>query len=788
MTSLKKTKFTRLALSCFLILAPGFCHAAVAQTLTKNVLSTSAVAAKAGVAEMLKVSEDQTQGLTLSFTPVVQKSAVRINSKAYSRFHMESSGYVERYGYPRLPFVSRLVAIPDGMDVSVAVTKSAPRALTGVSVEPAPPPYEDNELYEAPPVKENAKAYASAALFPPKPYEFVETGRLRGVRVGVLRLYPLQYRAAEKKLLIHDNLEAQVKFQGTATATVKPKWTLSDSAVTGMLINKSTLGGLIQKYDFNSIPAVSLSEDYVDLEFLIVTHPDFKDAADALAEWKNEKGIKTIVRDLNTTGSTVAEIDEYVENTYDLCGGTLQYLMILGDSEYVPTDYYQVCADGDTTCTTVDIATDLPYAEFDGDVYPELAYGRIPANSLDEANAAVNKILSYEQDPPTGAFYYDNFTFAGYFQDNGSDGGADVANDGIDDRSYIQTQETIRDALVLEGKTVERIYTAGSTYLTTNPDGPQYYEGGVTPLPSEILVQYDAGGVNVGYAWDGNSTQITDDFNSNRSLLFHRDHGNWNGWSSPSFKYGDLAGLTNTDYPVLFSINCLTGRYDHETGWWSDQSLESFAEQALVLPDHGPASLVAASRATSTSRNNTMSKGLFDALWDSVVTDSSHPDASGGDDPILRLGDVLNYAKLYVTLHHSSFTEHFHHYYVAGDPTLEILRDPAFRFVAFDIRSWLETREALLAGRTVQMSVVTPMRDPRALVKLYLGNEHYILGKEVGSTVTKGGMKRTYSFDLAQFATQGKLWLSQVKLAPTSYPMRLSMTAPGYQPLRAVLK
>lgn len=786
------TSFLRLLKSGFLlffilVICPAVLWAAVAQTVTQNSLSADKTVVKPGLPQMLKIEESPGQGVTFSFTPVLRQSQIKIQEKGYAHFSLRDGGFVETVGFPRLPFISRLVAIPEGAKVSVTLGASSSRILNNISVEPAPPRYEDNDDYVALPVKEDAKAYASNELFPAAPYEFIETGRLRGVRVGVLRLYPAQYRAAKKQLVVYDNLNVQIRFQGVIATAPKSKWTAADIGIVGMFANSKTLSGLIQSYVFpSSVPALSLSDDYMNLEYLIVTHPDFEDAADTLADWKNEKGIRTVVQDLDTTGWTVEEIDTYVSNAYSLSGGTLKYLLIMGDSDYVPVSYYEVCADGSTTCTTLDIASDLFYAEFDGDIYPELAYGRIPSNTLDEAYAAVDKILSYEQDPPSNFYYYQNFTFAGYFQDNGSDGGSAVANDGIDDRSFIETMETVRDALLLEGKTVDRIYTPGSSYLTTNPDGPQYYEDGTTPLPADLLVQYDAGGTNIGFPWDGDTTQIVDDFNSNRSLLFHRDHGNYNGWSSPTLHSSDLSSLTNTSFPVLFNVSCLTGRYDHETGWWSDQTEESFAEQSLALANHGPASLVTAARATSTSLNNTMSKGLFDALWDGVVSDSDHHDAStGADVPITRLGDVLNYAKLYVDLHHSSIDQHFHHYYVAGDPTLEILRSMPLRSTTAGFKNLFDVMDAVKTGRPLDLQVIFREYELRdVVITLYIDPTHYVSAKEIFMTAaTDQGMGRTYQFDTSELLKDQE-WLQRFTAAPESFPVHVTVRAKGYAPLR----
>ncbi len=50
------------------------------------------------------------------------------------------------------------------------------------------------------------------------------------------------------------------------------------------------------------------------------------------------------------------------------------------------------------------IASDIPYADLDGDGVPDLAIGRIPADSADELAAILRKTIEYEQRSESGAW------------------------------------------------------------------------------------------------------------------------------------------------------------------------------------------------------------------------------------------------------------------------------------------------------------------------------------------------------------------------------------------------
>ena len=73
-------------------------------------------------------------------------------------------------------------------------------------------------------------------------------------------------------------------------------------------------------------------------ELIIITHTSFRQAADKLAKWKNDKGILTSVFEVD--GSvTAGQIGAFVDQRYDQCIVRPSYLLLLGDAEFVPTFY-----------------------------------------------------------------------------------------------------------------------------------------------------------------------------------------------------------------------------------------------------------------------------------------------------------------------------------------------------------------------------------------------------------------------------------------------------------------
>ena len=195
--------------------------------------------------------------------------------------------------------------------------------------------------------------------------------------------------------------------------------------------------------DLSFIPEIdysSLNNQWYNpkVEMLIITPDDagFINAVEPLMEWKNEKGVKTIILSNFTSygGTDDAEcirnmIKSYYEEeniqwvllTGDAQNGTIPIRNVYnpdvkiwgngrsdigGDEYYKPTDFYYADLTG-----TWDSDGDGKWGEAPQDNsmgldeiswIPEVYVGRLPANDAKELEIMVNKTLKYETDPEIG--------------------------------------------------------------------------------------------------------------------------------------------------------------------------------------------------------------------------------------------------------------------------------------------------------------------------------------------------------------------------------------------------
>lgn len=593
-------------------------------------------------------------------------------------------------GAPSIPSIKRLIAVP--IDHVLEVDTIVPHLAETIQMNLYPAQEEpvdqagqvgdgvpDATFFADRPFVIDEDIYATDRRYPAAPFDVAPLGFARDYQLFQLEVYGGQYNPVSRTLELFDTVNVEVDFVAESTeppvfvteASFSPFESGGDVFL-GALLNKETVGGFPPAPQFpgDIIPA-NMGEEY-----LILTHPDFRDAADALAAWKNEKGILTNVFNAGAGvvgRATKEEIRAFLDFRYETSVVRPSYVLLLGDAEFIEPWYFveQGGEPGDTIGSDWGYARKKPTNEI---VFftPQFALGRIPVDTPDEAMTVVNKIVDYEQNPPEDEDFYNDVSLAGQFQCCRTD----VEADGTDQRTYIEVSEIVRHHLVTHGYNVQRIYTRTIDNGAPFADPPiPAYEGDPTPrfiytgqaLPADI-------GPDSGFSYFANTSKITSAFNSGRFLMLHRDHGSSTGWINPEFSTNDMGALFNgARLPVVYSINCTTGIFDNETSDQFDDSSVYFSEKLLRKSNGGAVGVIGDTRASPSWANSALTRGLFDATWPGLVP------GFGPDKSFRRLGDILNHAKLYLWtqvgatgISVETVINEMYLWHVLGDPTMEI--------------------------------------------------------------------------------------------------------------------
>lgn len=646
-------------------------------------------------------------------------------------------------GTPGVPVLYRLVAIPEGAKpiVKSKVIAEQTFRLNLYPVQPEPVDAEQNKgqsvtgKFIEPEFTIRKDIYDSDKSFPESDVKATRIGKSRGLNIVQLAISSGRYNPKSEVLTLFEEVQFEIIFEGgkgtflTAASTNPFETFLYQDIV----LNSRVIDSYIDK---DVLQRAFCGGE----EFLILTHPDFTEAAHRLAAWKREKGITTSVVNVNDGDGggpdTKEEIDEFIENRFSRCNVRPSYVLLLGDAEFI-APFYTNTSGSNTT------GTDYPYAliSSDNDLIPDFAIGRIPVDTLAQANTVVDKIINYESNPPTLESFYKRVGIASQFQCCKTDG-----QEGRDQRSFIETSELVRNELIDRGYRVDRIYTQTvEAGYDGDPTPRRFYNGSL--LPSAI----DA---DSGFAWDGDTNDIVNAFNAGRFLFLHRDHGSKNGWAHPSFKLANVRDdLTNGELlPVVFSVNCASGLFDNETAngdYGTDAEDVLFSERLLRKSDGGAVGILGDTRDSPTWANSALTRGFFDAVWPNTVSDF------GDGTRKRRLGDILNHGKLYLMTQlgvegtteaptEGNITSDLFLWHVIGDPTLEMWTSNPNRLLEIINLRWLNA-SVLKLKYPVDFAQITAFQESKDGI-VHLGRVQIKDGEAVMTLLHKPIAGKTIQF------------------------------------------
>ena len=572
--------------------------------------------------------------------------SVEIDGQIFNLFHVDGLARSGEIGKPLLPVFSRLVAARNG-EIRASISEPLFSHIDNFRPFPVQPPRPDIHGYLPPPFQLDKAVYSSNDPYPSNSVSIGSPVAIRGIQGARITVYPVRYHPNENRLQIMHSFTLILHHdppKSVPERLVSPLW----SEFLGQLF----LNPLAMTMpDHNRRPASPTGA-----ELLIISDPAFFAAAESLVIWKKLFGIDAEVKYTTETGTSSSDIQNYVQNAYDTWSPAPEYLLILGDAENV-APYYA----GSHPYSGTPTGTDLYYATVDGaDYYPDIFYGRLPAQSPTEAMKMVLRIIDYERVTyDLGASFYNSAACCAYFQDNDANGYAD--------RRFTQTSEEIRDYLVANGYDVDRLYNTDSHVNPTNWNNGSFGDG--SPIPTELL--------RPTFPWDADEIDIRNAINQGRFLVTHRDHGYRGGWGDPPYAKGDIAHLSNgAAVPVVMSYNCMSGWFDNETDDPSDGTSdddECFCEVFIRKSPGGTVGIIGATRVSYSGFNDYLARGFIDGIWGDF--DGFYSPLSPTES---RTGPALVWGKIYMEDNWGSgdiAVVEFEMFEWFGDPTMRLFTE-----------------------------------------------------------------------------------------------------------------
>lgn len=297
------------------------------------------------------------------------------------------------------------------------------------------------------------------------------------------------------------------------------------------------------------VPALPWNGD----ELVIVAPEDLAPAAERLAEHRRSQGISVHVLDWGAVADSFGDGVPGPDAIRALVLGNRvavppRWLLLFGDASYDPKE--RLTTDepsGHRLPTFFDDVAGLMEAPSDNAIVaassggaPEIAVGRIPAATIEEADAVVDKLIAYDAAPIPAQ---PRVILA--------------ADDGVESWEVDLFENTSEGAASL----VPQTFTTDRVYVSTL---------GAATARTELLARLGDGALFVNYL----------------------GHGNYTEWANEKILMAaDVAALPSQDVlPVYTVMNCLTGHFS-QPNW----KVRSLGELLLVTPGRGAIAVVASS-------------------------------------------------------------------------------------------------------------------------------------------------------------------------------------------------
>lgn len=332
-------------------------------------------------------------------------------------------------GQPALPFKVVNVAIPKDIDPSSLRWEIVDERMIGnCLIAPVQPPRPLSQL-EGQWVEGSLEIYGSDALYPAQPVAGVHTGFMGETKILSLAFVPFRWHPQTHELYCIQQIKVSVdmiRSHRIREIQRRNPVPVSMSEVSRRLVvNQQD----IAIFDRGGWREESVGEELSSrlsrgtYEYVIVTADSLVSAFAPLVAWKAAKGltatcVTTEWIDANYGGEDIqAKVRNFIRDAYQSWG--TNWVLLGGDTNIIPsrTVYAMDCEMGGLAGNK--IRCDLYFADLDGtwnangvnpygevgdsvDMYPEVFVGRAPAENHAEAAIFVQKVITYEKNPPSG--------------------------------------------------------------------------------------------------------------------------------------------------------------------------------------------------------------------------------------------------------------------------------------------------------------------------------------------------------------------------------------------------
>jgi hypothetical protein len=478
--------------------------------------------------------------------------------KTFQAVDLLSEMFTTDPGLPGLPYIAKVLAIPDQAGISVEVLETGEvQTFRDINLSPARSSWLEGE--PEPPYRENTDAYRSEKVYPKEFAKLEPPSVFRDFRIARISVFPVRYIPGKKELQVVSSITVRINYgQGEV---VNPRTTTNKAIA-------PSFGKLYRSFIFNYQDVLNRSYGGREegREVLLCIMPDiFIASFQVYADWKRQSGYDVHVTKFGDFGGNLNNPDlikSYISDAYYTWEYPPTYVLIVGDDGVFPKKI--------VTYPDYSFPNEDYFVEIDGnDYFPEMMIGRFTNDGDYRMQVMINKFLLYEKYPYT--------VNTSWFKK-----GTVCANNSYE--SQVQTKRFAANEMRQFGG-----FTSVDTLMS---DGDWWGQDCTVDLNDIITA-----------------------INDGRSYLNYRGEGWSSGWQASCYNFftSDVSSLNNGQkFTFVTSIGCGVAMFD--AGGGNCFGEEWVEEGSLTIPRGGVA-FVGPTSNTHTTYNNKIDMGIYTGMF-----------------------------------------------------------------------------------------------------------------------------------------------------------------------------
>ena len=505
------------------------------------------------------ISDDAFSTVIKVELPGFQINEFIANGKTYHSINFESEALSTEIGFPEIPHIAKILAIPDQGSVSIEILEtSSVQTFKGINLPPARESWIEGKPET--PYLENIDAYNSENIYPDNFARTEEPAVFRDFRIARVSVYPIRYSPSKKEIQVTSSITIKINY--VPGSGINPKLTPQRSIAPSFhKLYKSSI------FNYDEVLQQRYGGRTEGHDIMLCIMPDmYVEEFQPYAEWKHKSGTEIIVTKFSEIGANQSNPDiikNYILSVYNSWENVPTHILIVGDYGSVtgcaPVKYVNY----DWTFINEDY-----FVELEGnDYFPEMMIGRFTNHGTGGENVLrimVNKFLKYEKYPYTAQTeWYKKGTVCSnnYYQ------------------SQVDTKRFTAQFMMEYGQ-----FTSVDTMM------------------SNWQCTYD-------------ESDIVAAINNGRSYLNYRGEGWDDGWHASCYYFNTsyVNGLNNANkLPFVTSIGCGVAMFDASANCFGETWIEM---GSLADPPRGGCAFIGPTSNTHTTYNNYLDKGIYVGMF-----------------------------------------------------------------------------------------------------------------------------------------------------------------------------